>query len=146
MKVREIVKRRGFTLIELLVVIAILGGLMAVLFTSLGENKAKATKNQNRIQMSTDYMNMQNALDEFKRDAGRFPTTDEGLDALTTQPSGVQNWQGPYLKKKPMDPFGTPYRYRIDGAKYSIMTLGADGREGGEKEDKDVDLSSLVGG
>lgn len=117
---------------------------MAVLFTSLGENKAKASKEQNRIKFMQDYMNIQFALDEFKRDMGRLPNSDEGLDALVTGSAGAQGWKGPYLKKKPVDPFGTPYRYTIDGSKYHILSLGADGREGGEKEDADIDIGTLT--
>lgn len=144
MKINAMRKRAGFTLIELLVVIAILGGLMTVLFVSLGENKAKANKGQNKLAMNKDYFSIVNALDEFKSKAGRYPTMDEGIEALVKQPSGVQNWDGPYLKKLPIDPYGTPYRYSIAGSKYTIMSLGADGREGGEKENADIDLSTLL--
>ncbi len=144
MKVKKIRSRGGFTLIELLVVIAILGGLMSVLFVSLGDNKAKANKGQNKLAMNTDYFTIVNALDEFRSKAGRFPSTEEGLDALIRQPSGVQSWDGPYLKRPPVDPYGTPYRYSLSGAKYTIMSLGADGREGGEKDDADIDLSTIM--
>ncbi|AFM14315.1 type II secretion system major pseudopilin GspG [Turneriella parva] len=144
MRILKARKRSGFTLIELLVVIAILGGLMTVLFVSLGDNKAKANKGQNKLAMNTDYFSIVNALDEFKAKAGRYPNADEGLEALVRQPSGVQNWDGPYLKKVPVDPYGTPYRYNITGSKFSVISLGADGREGGEKDDADVDLSTLM--
>jgi general secretion pathway protein G len=144
MKITALRKRQGFTLIELLVVLAILGGLMAVLFVSLGENKNKATKGLAKTQMNTDYANIALALDEFRAAVGRLPTTEEGLEALVRNPAGLPGWNGPYLKKVPVDPYGTPYRYIYEGGtKYKIISLGADGREGGEKDDADIDLSTV---
>jgi general secretion pathway protein G len=137
MRVEKLRERGGFTLIELLVVIAILGGLMTVLFVSLGDNKKKAMKGQNKIAMHQDYLNIQQALDEFRSKTGRLPSTEEGLEALVKLPE-------PLLKKVPVDPYGNPYKYSLSGSKYTIVSLGADGREGGEKDDADIDLSTLL--
>jgi len=146
MKIINLRRQGGFTLIELLVVIAILGGLMTVLFVSLGSNKEKANKGLNQTQLRTAYLDMQIALDEYKSKVGRFPSNDEGLEALVRQPTGVENWGGPYLKKSPLDPWGGAYRYSIEGSKYKIISLGADNREGGEGENADIDLASYLGG
>jgi len=145
MRINAIRNRQGFTLIELLVVLAILGGLMAVLFVSLGDNKSKASKGLAKTQMSTDAANISLALDEFRSAVGRLPSTEEGLEALVRNPAGLPGWNGPYLKKVPVDPYGTPYRYVYEGGtKYKIISLGADGREGGEKDDADIDLATIL--
>jgi general secretion pathway protein G len=130
----------GFTLIELLVVLFILGLLAGLagpqVMNYLGESKTKAAKLQIEEFGST--------LDLFKLDTGRYPTTEQGLQALVQAPtgSGSERWNGPYLKKKniPKDPWGNDYRYTAPGSHgpYDIVALGADGREGGAGEDKDV--------
>ncbi|MES6459362.1 type II secretion system protein GspG, partial [Cutibacterium acnes] len=75
----------------------------------------------------------------FKLDVGRYPTTDEGLDALVKAPSGVRGWNGPYVKGDiPLDPWGRPYRYTLQNGKLEIVSLGADGAPGGEGEDADI--------
>lgn len=128
--------RRGFTLIELLVVMVILGMLAAIvgpnLFGKVGKGKQSAAKTQ--IEM------MGQALDAYRLDVGRYPSTSEGLSALNTN-SGAQGWDGPYLKKGiPNDPWGKPYQYQSPGSHgdYDLISLGADGASGGEGENKDV--------
>jgi len=83
-----------------------------------------------------------NTLDLFKLEVGRYPTQQEGLQALVTAPSGANNWNGPYWKKGtvPKDPWGNEYKYMAPGAKgpYDIVSLGADAKEGGEGANKDV--------
>ncbi len=128
----------GFTLMELLIVMIILGLLTALvgpaLFKKVGRSKQQAAKTQ--IEM------LGAALDAFRLDVGRYPTTEEGLEALIEPPQDVRGWDGPYLKKKkiPLDPWGNPYIYRCPGehGEYDLYSLGADGQPGGEGEDKDV--------
>jgi general secretion pathway protein G len=140
MKIRKSRKdrSRGFTLIELLVVIIIIGLLAALVgprfFGKVGGAKLKAAKAQ--IEM------FGTALDTFRLDIGRYPTTEEGLKALRERPAGVESaWEGPYLPKEiPNDPWGTPYIYRSPGehGDYDLISLGLDKAEGGEGENQDV--------
>ncbi len=127
---------KGFTLIELLVVLVILGLLAALvgpqLFPKLGKGKQSAAKAQIEL--------FGQALDQFRLDVGRYPTSQEGLAALVTN-SGIDKWEGPYLKKGlPNDPWGRPYIYTCPGThgEYDIVSYGRDGNHGGEGEDKDV--------
>jgi general secretion pathway protein G len=130
--------QRGFTLIELLVVFVILGLLAALvgprLIGQTGPAKLKAAKAQ--IEM------FGTALDTFRLDVGRYPTSEEGLKALREKPSGVETtWEGPYLKKEiPDDPWKKPYIYKAPGehGDYDLVSYGADGSEGGEGENQDV--------
>jgi general secretion pathway protein G len=129
-------RKKGFTLVELLVVMAILAMLAALvgpkLFPKLGKGKQSAAKAQIEL--------LGQALDQFKLDTGRYPTTQEGLNALMTNP-GVDNWEGPYLKKAlPNDPWGKPYNYQSPGThgEYDMVSYGRDGSPGGDGEDKDV--------
>jgi general secretion pathway protein G len=133
---KKLKDRRGFTLIELLVVMVILGLLAALvgprLFGHVGAANQKAAKTQ--IEM------LGQALDAFRLDVGRYPSTSEGLNALVTNP-GVEGWNGPYLKKGlPNDPWKKPYQYQAPGehGDYDIVSYGADGAPGGEGESKDV--------
>ncbi len=133
---KRIKNRRGFTLIELLVVMVILGLLAALvgprLFGHVGAANQKAAKTQ--IEM------LGQALDAFRLDVGRYPSTTEGLNALVTNP-GVEGWNGPYLKKGvPNDPWKRPYQYECPGqhGEYDLISYGADGALGGDGENKDV--------
>jgi general secretion pathway protein G len=127
----------GFTLIELMVVIVILGLLAALvapkMFGKVGQAKQKAAKAQIEL--------FGTALDAFRLDVGRYPTTSEGLQALRTRPSGVEKWNGPYLPKEiPPDPWGYSYHYFSPGSygEYDLYSLGADNAEGGEGENMDI--------
>lgn len=130
--------QRGMTLIEILVVLTLIGIIMGIVagnFIGRGEEaKVKAAK----IEMSQ----ISQALDLFKLEVGRYPTTQEGLQALVSSPTGVSNWNGPYWKKNalPKDPWGNDYRYNSPAASapYEIVSLGADGKEGGEGVNRDI--------
>jgi general secretion pathway protein G len=128
--------RKGFTLIELLVVMVILGMLAALvgpqIFGKVGKGKQSAARTQ--IEM------LGQALDSYRLDTGKYPTTSEGLNALSTNP-GAEGWSGPYLKKAvPNDPWQKPYQYQSPGSHgdYDLFSYGADGAAGGEGENKDV--------
>lgn len=127
-------RAKGFTLIELLVVLAILvllAGLVGPqVLNQLGGAKSKTA----RIQIE----DLVQATEMFKLDVGRFPTSNEGLQALVVEPTGVLGWNGPYLRRRelPKDPWGNDYQYRIPGeyGDIDIFSFGADGQPGGEGE------------
>jgi general secretion pathway protein G len=129
---------RGFTLIELLVVLAILGMLAAIATPQVIKYLGKAKADTARVEIK----NIQAALDLFLIDIGRYPTQQEGLEALVANPSGVAAWRGPYLKTKgaPVDPWNHPYQYRYPGqhGQYDIFSLGADGAPGGTGDNEDL--------
>ncbi len=138
-KRRNVVKNRaGFTLIELMVVMIILGLLAALvvprMFGKLGKAKTNAAYSQIEL--------FGTALDSFRLDTGRYPTTSEGLEALISQVSGSDDWGGPYLKKNeiPLDPWNQPYHYESPGnhGDYDLYSYGADNAEGGEGENRDI--------
>ena len=131
-------RQAGFTLLELLVVIVIIGLLAAYVgpkyFSQLGKSEVTVAKAQIEA--------FEKSLDTFRLDVGRYPTTEEGLNALMTSPAGAAGkWNGPYLKKGvPPDPWGNPYQYRAPGSKgeYEILSLGKDGQPGGTGEAADI--------
>jgi general secretion pathway protein G len=136
-RMKERARKKGFTLVEILVVIIIIGLLAALvgprLFGKVGVAKQKAAKAQIEL--------FGTALDAFRLDVGRYPTTEEGLKALREKPSGVEKWDGPYLPKEiPLDPWGRPYVYRSPGehGDYDLISYGRDGVEGGQGEDEDI--------
>ena len=127
----------GFTLIELLVVLAILTMLAGLVgprvLGMLGGAKSKTAA----VQISE----IEKALEVYKLDVGRFPTSEEGLDALVKKPGSANGWTGPYVKGGvPTDPWSHPYRYANPGANggIDIVSLGADGAPGGDGENADI--------
>ncbi len=129
---------RGMTLIEILVVLTLIGIVMGIVggnYLGQGEKaKAKAAK--------IEIEQIGQTLDLFRLEVGRYPTTQEGLQALITAPSGVPNWNGPYWKKNtlPKDPWTNEYKYASPGqhGAYDLWSYGADGKEGGEGINKDI--------
>ncbi len=130
--------RAGFTLLELLVVLVILGLLAGLVGPRVMKYLGGAKSDTARLQVA----DLSAALDMYRIEVGRYPTTDEGLEALVQQPPGASTWNGPYLKKKrlPKDPWGSDYHYRAPGehGEFDLYTLGADNAEGGNGENKDV--------
>lgn len=130
-------RERGFTLIELLIVMVILGLLAALvaprMFGKVGKSKQKAAKAQISL--------FETALDTYRLDVGKYPTTEQGLQGLREKPADVEKWDGPYLPKDiPLDPWGNEYVYRSPGehGDFDLISQGADGDPGGEDEDTDI--------
>jgi general secretion pathway protein G len=132
-------REAGFTLVEILVVITIIGLIMALVgprvLNYLAESKVKAA----RIQVES----FASSLDLFYLDAGRYPSTSEGLVALAQRPGGIETWNGPYLRTGlvPNDPWGHAYIYRSPGehGPYDIISLGSDGQQGGTGTAADIE-------
>jgi general secretion pathway protein G len=128
----------GFTLVELLVVLVILVLLASLVGPRvvgyLGSSRVKAAK----VQIE----GLGSALELYRLDTGRYPSTEEGLKALVQAPAGVDTWKGPYLTKKevPSDPWNRPYNYRSPGqhGPFEIFSLGADNQAGGTGENEDI--------
>jgi general secretion pathway protein G len=143
-RLRNDAGQAGFTLVEMLVVITIIGLIMGLIgprvLNYLSESKVKAA----RIQLQS----FAGALDLFYLDAGRFPSTSEGLAALVQRTPGVAAWNGPYLKGNsvPNDPWNHPYLYRSPGERgpYEIISYGSDGQEGGSGIAADISTENLV--
>lgn len=130
-------KQRGFNLLELLVVLVIIGLLVGYVAPRYFGQVEKSEIKTAQAQINA----LEKALDQFRLDMGRYPSTEEGLDALTNAPAGNARWQGPYLKKAaPQDPWGQAYQYRIPGAhgEFDLYSHGPDGKPGGEGKLADI--------
>lgn len=129
---------RGFTLLELLVVLIIIGLLAGIigpnLFKHVGQSEVTTAKAQMEM--------ISKALDAYRLDTGHYPSSSQGLAALNRAPTDAIRWNGPYMKKEiPADPWGNAYQYRSpgnNGHEYELISLGKDGRSGGENENADL--------
>jgi len=130
-------RQAGITLIELLVVMVIIALFATIVGTRVGRNVDKARQVAAKSQISE----FESALEQFKLDVGRYPSNEEGLEALHSRPANAANWDGPYLKKVvPVDPWSRAYVYRFPGSHgdFDLMSLGADGQEGGNGDNTDI--------
>lgn len=131
-------REAGFTLIEILIALVLLGLLATIAYPQVIkflEKKADIAK----VQIES----LKSGLDFYRLDVGRYPTQEEGLNALVVAPANQPRWNGPYLKTRqiPLDPWGRAYVYRIPsrvGQAYDLLSLGADGVEGGDGENRDL--------
>ncbi|MCC6403138.1 MAG: type II secretion system major pseudopilin GspG [Fimbriimonadaceae bacterium] len=131
--------RKGFTLIELLVVILILAVLAALIVPRVVNRSSDAK----RAAARSDLAALGRSIEQFRLDVGRYPTQEEGLEALRTSPGDTSGWRGPYLTKPiPADPWGYDYVYEFPGVdgddSYVLLSLGSDGADGGTGEAEDI--------
>lgn len=131
----KFIHKKGFTLIEILLVVVIIGVLVAMVVPNIAGRGEDARKSAAKADIEA---NLTTALDLYELDCGRYPTTEQGLNALLTKPTATPvpaNWNGPYLKKKilPSDPWGNPYQFVSPGAHntedFDLSSLGPDGVE-----------------
>lgn len=139
-RARRIGRQSGFTLIEIMVVVIILGILTAIVAPNVigrvGDAQLQAARQ--------DIKQIESALNLYRLDNFAYPTTEQGLAALRSQPSdpGIRNWKGPYLQRDAVDPWGNAYQYlnpgQRSGGDVDVYTLGRDGNPGGDGEDADI--------
>lgn len=132
----------GFTLIEIIVVIAVVAILASLVSPMVFQNVGDAKSTTARAQIEILAL----ALDSYRLDNDRYPSTEVGLTALRDRPEGElgRAWRGPYLRREvPADPWGRPYVYRSPGdenpSSYDLLSLGRDGEPGGTGEDADIE-------
>ena len=133
--------QKGMTLVEIMIVVAIIGGLMAILGTTVSTQFKKSQVKSARIQIRE----IGKALELYATDCGSFPDDGKGLDALLEDPGDCDGW-GPeaYLKETMLkDPWKNEFEYQKDGSNYIIISFGADGDEGGETYDKDINSADM---
>lgn len=140
---KRVSREAGFTLIEVMVVVVILA-LLAGIATRMVIGRVAEAR---RTRVAVDLKEIAGALKLYKLDNGVYPSTEQGLDALVSPPTvGIlpRRWNPEgYLEKVPLDPWGHPYLYLSDGKQYKLASLGADGEEGGEDENADIDSKDL---
>lgn len=131
-------KQAGMTMMELLAVLVIIGIVMGVVGSKFLGQAEEAKRKAAKIEIGQ----VSQALDLYKLEIGRYPTTSEGMQALIVAPAGVNNWNGPYWKQGtlPKDPWKNEYKYTAPGqhGQYDIVSMGPDGQEGGEGPNRDI--------
>jgi len=135
--VRMPTRLRGFTLLELLVVVAIIALLVGYVAPRYFSQVGKSEVSLARAQIDA----LEKALDQYRLDTGHYPSAEQGLAALQSQPANEQKWNGPYMRKAiPPDPWGQPYRYQSPGShgEFDLYSYGKDGQSGGEGEAADI--------
>jgi len=129
---------QGFTLLELLVVLGIIALLAGIVGPQVMKHMAASKTKAAKVQVE----DLSAALDMYKLDVGRYPTSEQGISALVEKPSNAKRWNGPYLRKVkvPKDPWIQEYRYASPGqhGRFDLYSYGADDKEGGEGEDQDI--------
>ena len=133
----QLANSEGFTLVELIVVVIIIGLLAGLVLPQFIRQEEKAKLGAAKAQIEL----LGTALDTFRLDVGRYPSTEEGLQALRQKPGTLDRWDGPYLKKDlPMDPWGSPYAYKSPGdhGPYDIVSYGPDKAPGGDGDNRDI--------
>jgi general secretion pathway protein G len=126
--------QRGFTILEILIVFILIAGLMAFVGPKIFQQSQKANWQQAQIRLRQ----LAGDIEMYKLEVGKYP---DNLDALVKQPSGVDRWNGPYAKPEELkDSWGNDYRYQVPGTNkpFDLTSLGADGREGGDGENRDI--------
>ena len=127
-------RQGGFTILEIVIVFILLAGIMAFVGPKIFEKMGQAKSAEQRIRTQTLVGN----IEMYKLEVGKYP---ENLGALVRQPAGVDKWNGPYAKDVDLkDAWGNDYRYTVpgQGKAYDLVSLGADGKDGGEGENRDV--------
>lgn len=127
-------RHRGFTILEIVIVFILLAGIMAFVGPKIFEQMGRAKSSEARIRIQQ----LAGQIEMFKLEVGRYP---DNLQALVTQPGGNERWNGPYAKDADLkDAWGNDYRYAVpgQGKPFDLVSLGADGRDGGEGENRDV--------
>ena len=130
----------GFTLLELMVAIVILGLLATVVMINVLPSQDRAMKEKAKADVSV----LEQAVESYRLDNFVFPTTEQGLSALTAPPAGLNRpdryRDGGYIRRLPDDPWGNPYQYAYPGerSRFDVFSLGADGKKGGEGDDADI--------
>ena len=138
-KINSARSSRGFSLLELLVVLLLLGAFAGIFAPKIFGQAEKAKQKAAKLEIDQ----IGQGLDLYKLEIGRYPTTQEGLQALMVAPSGASNWNGPYLKRNtvPKDPWSNEYKFVSPGDQnrpYDIISFGSDGKEGGDGDGKDI--------